>query len=187
MPRATQERSRIPMTHAIRERSKSPMPRAALRFSTIALAIAAAGCRPATVGLTDVQRAAITASVNSVVDSLVASGSALDTERYLRHFSAQTVYAENGTVFDDWSTITAAVPEVWGRFVNGTLTVGARQVRVLGPNAAVLTSPFEWQLTDTAGARIGYRGAWTLVFARTDDRWEIVYSHESFSVANGSN
>ena len=57
--------------------------------------------------------------------------------------------------------------------------VGARELTVLGPDAAVLTMTYAIPHRTPAGRPHTLAGAWTAVFQRRDGRWVIVQEHLS--------
>jgi ketosteroid isomerase-like protein len=50
------------------------------------------------------------------------------------------------------------------------------QVHVLGPDAAVCSTEFEWSIISLAGVTTNSRGAWTYVFQRFPEGWRVIHS-----------
>ena len=50
------------------------------------------------------------------------------------------------------------------------------QVHVLGRDAAVCSTEFEWSIISSAGGTTNSRGAWTYVFQRFPEGWRVIHS-----------
>jgi uncharacterized protein (TIGR02246 family) len=152
----------------------------------IPLVLLAAACKGAAPTLTEQQTAAIADTVRQAADAYMRDIRALDFERVNGAYSADLVWAENGVLAVNRDSLTTAWRQVFATW--RTVTRGEWKdirVRVLGPDAAVITAGFDLAAQDTAGAPIGTRGVWTAVYVRTDAGWKIAYAHESYvSVAS---
>lgn len=138
-----------------------------------------AACQPTSSAITDEQRAAVSDTVMQIVSTIAEAGSTVDFDLFLSLFDTNPVWAESGVV-GGWDSTRTAWREVWDSFAEVDPVLGPPQIKVLAADAAVMTQPFEWSVTDVEGTDMVFAGAWTLVVARTAEGWKIVYGHESW-------
>ncbi|HKW46960.1 MAG TPA: nuclear transport factor 2 family protein [Gemmatimonadaceae bacterium] len=150
--------------------------RSVYRVCGIVGVLAASGCTPSRHQVT-ADSTAVADAVRLQFDSLTAAIRRVDVEGMLMFYA-------------DDSTLTRAID---GRLLRGravverdfregfrqvrridSLVIGNSQLRVLGPNAVVMTVPLREVFTDTTGARTSLHGTWTSVWARGAKGWRIV-------------
>lgn len=141
----------------------------------------ATGCAPAggvRSGTAPVAVAAVAPAVHARFDSLAAAIRRLDVERMLEFYAAdsEVVRAIDAQLIPGRALVERNFREGFAavRAID-RLTFPERHLRVLGPEAAVLTVRVEEAYTDRAGARTALRGTWTSVWQLRHGVWRIVH------------
>jgi uncharacterized protein (TIGR02246 family) len=157
-----------------------------MRIGTIAaLAVPALllACQPA--ALTDAQRAAIEDEIEQLFADQAAILNAVDTEAWLDQFeqSEDFTYAASGEVTRGFAAFAEETRAYFANFESGEFAWGDRYIQVLAPDAACVTSTWEWTATTTAGETENARGTWTVVLRKHDGDWKIAVVAESYPPA----
>ncbi len=86
----------------------------------------------------------------------------------------------DGQIQRGWQTIRNSNVQIVGRDAGPNLSVGAIDVVVLSPMAAVAIAPFTFLVASPQG-ELRVPGATTLVFQKSGNRWFVVHEHTSIS------
>lgn len=127
------------------------------------------------------QKGHIEKAIMQTLDEYFAAASQCDARRFMSFFvetDDMTVIEDaeirpSRQVFGDWVT----------EFFKGVAKLDAsaeeRRVFPLSPDAAVATGIFRYSAQTTSGDTVGGRNAFTFVFVKRGDRWQIKHVHES--------
>jgi len=149
-------------------------------FGLLLAVILVAGCQaPASDEMTAEEKADVERQVVAVLDGEFEAVKALDLDRANGAYSRGLVYAHDGVIETDWAVMKAQDRAFYGSLQSIDGTVGEKIVRVLGPEAAVVTAPAGVTFTDTAGVQMRAELALTWVLSKSEDGWKIVVQHNS--------
>jgi ketosteroid isomerase-like protein len=138
-------------------------------------------CRPASPALSEGTRAAITDSVNAIVNGIFAAGNQRNAAAQVPFYgtASDVRIADNGAVytsparyFATWDTLFQAIGGL-------NMTLHDVQTTVLSPEAAVAVAPFTFVMTSKTGKAVNGEGVWTGVFQKQREGWRVTQSHES--------
>ncbi len=139
-----------------------------------------AACEPATVELTDAERAAIADQVNARHAEMWDAFRAADFDRGVSYFHrADLVYAYEGVILDY-----EAMDQLWrpafASITSQTVTFADSRTDVFAPGVVSITSSGTYAVTDTLGVT-GPQAqfAVTEVWMRRDGEWKLQFVHES--------
>ena len=152
-----------------------------MRRMFLPLIVVAAACQRPAPTLTEQQQAAIADTIRQLADTYMQDIRAVDFDRVMAAYGPELVWAENSVLAanrDSLVTAWRAILATWREVTRAAW--GGTHVKVLGPDAAVISAAFDWAGVDTVGAAMGTRGAWTAVYVRTDAGWKIAHAHESW-------
>jgi hypothetical protein len=147
-------------------------------------------CQPATMELTEEQKAEIAQELTRLYDESVPIFNQLDQEGWLAYFrnSEALTIAVHGGFYSSYSALVDTVRAHWGApLASGEIDWGDLHIQVLAPNVAVVTSVFDYTTIDTAGVATPYSGTFTAVWAEQDGNWKIVNMAETFPAPETSN
>jgi ketosteroid isomerase-like protein len=145
------------------------------RLGWLAGVLLMAGCAPRPAVLSDDQRQAIAASVDSATRAFEAAQRARDAERVVAHLAPQ-FYMYNDGVRADYAATVASIRGSLGAFRHLEPGFTDLEVQVLGPTSAVVSLTFRDSIIDGAGQLLRFRGATTLVWEMRDLEWLITYA-----------
>ena len=149
----------------------------------LALAIGAlAGCSNSAAGSAGTQAAfdsaAVAGSVDSAVRAFMAAELARDAEAATAHFLRSADFRVHSDLerfeYDSARAVVARTLPSLRSVEGGFDTV---EVMVIGPAAAIATTPFHETLTDSAGQETRLRGVTTWLWQRVGDEWKVRYLH----------
>jgi len=155
-----------------------------MRIGTVAaLAVPALllACQPA--GLTDAQRAAIEGEIEQLYAEQAEILNAVDIEGWLDQFeqSEDFTIAVNGEVSVGFAAMAEEVRSGW-QYESVEFAWGDdHYIQVLAPDAACVTSTWEWHAVRTAGETEDSQGTWTAVLRKHDGVWKIAMVAESLA------
>lgn len=155
----------------------------AMRRVILPLMLLAVACQPATMELTEEQKAAIAEELTQAFDDYAVAVRQLDQESALGFFqqSEDIAFAEFGAITLSWSALAEMVREGWPMYASvESFEWGNLHIQVLAPTVAAVTTTFDFAATDTAGAPIAISGTFTAVWAEGDGEWKIVNVAETF-------
>ena len=137
------------------------------------------GCQPPPAEMTEAEIAQVEAEVEAAVAGLYEAIRQLDAAEAMEFWANARGFAvaADGLLtvgYDTWA------PMFRGNF-EGTSEVqdiqfNNPQIVVLGPDAASLSSEFEWTMVTVEGDTISAHGSWTYVMKFLDGRWRAVQS-----------
>jgi ketosteroid isomerase-like protein len=142
-----------------------------------------AACQPATMELTDAEKAAIAEELTQAYDSYGTAVRQLSQDGMLSFFqqSEDLTFAEFGTVYRSWSALADLVHQSWPVYANvQNFHWGDLHIQVLAPNVAAVTTTFDFAASDTTGAPVAISGTASYVWLKTDSGWKIVSGAETF-------
>ena len=134
-----------------------------------------AGCVRAEPELTDAERAAIAAAVDSATRAFQADERAHDAERTVAHLAPDFTMLLDG-VRVGYDSVAANTRRTMPAIVHFEPAWSDIQVRVLGPRAAVSSFLFRDSIVLKGGEVVAARGPTTLVWERRGTDWLIVYA-----------
>ena len=132
-------------------------------------------CGGAGAPLTDAERQAIAASVDSATRAFEAAQRALDAERVVSHLAPDFYMYTDGrrVVYDSTvAQIRQTIPTLQ-HLEPGFADI---EVIVLGRDGAVVSFTFRDSIVDASGTTFGFRGPTTLVWERRGTDWLIKYA-----------
>lgn len=121
-------------------------------------------------------RAEVTAAVNAYVDAMNRG----DVYAMMSMVSRRddVVSISDGQIQRGWQTIRNSNDQIVGHDANAGMTLGAVDVLVLGPTAAVAVAPFTFTVASAHGS-VRIPGASSFVFEKSSGRWLVVHEHTS--------
>ncbi len=138
-------------------------------------AVVASACSSAGDSLTDAERLAIEASVDSATRAFEDAQRLLDPRLVVKHLS-QDFYMYNDGVRADRDVTVRQIQQTLPslRYIDpGFEDI---EVMVLSPEGAVVSFTFHDSVVDGSGATMRFRGATTLVWERRGPDWLITYA-----------
>jgi uncharacterized protein (TIGR02246 family) len=151
-----------------------------------ALAVLAACQRPQPTAMTDAQKAAVADSVKAIAVGMVDKINQGDMTSGWAMYSTDpnARYIENGMVHPGLDAMKKMSAEMMPMMEKFRIDIDATDVLVLGPDAAVLHSPFHMTMKTKGRPEYTGQGVWTGIFQRNTGKWELVSTHESFQHAD---
>lgn len=146
----------------------------------IGVFISVVGCQPAPQPLTEHQKEAIADTVTQLADDLAAAISSRDASRIANLFADDPYakYISDGTVIPR-----DKLEKTLGEFYSGLerldFTWNRKEVMVLSPDVATMTTWVVYTATPKGGQPTATRAVFTHVYARQDGNWRVVSSHKS--------
>lgn len=148
-------------------------------FGLLALT-AMAACQPKPAVMTDAQRAALADTVKTFALSMVDKMNKGDMQGSMASYTqdASGRFTENG-VMNDPAGMQKSNQDMMGMMESMQIKPTKVDVIVLGPDAAVVNSPFSMTVKTKAGKEVTGQGVWTGVVQRQAGAWRVVSTHES--------
>jgi len=143
-----------------------------IRIFPVVLGVA---CQSGAASLSETERMAVAASVDSATRSFEAAERARDAGRIIAHLAPDFYMYADG-VRSGYDSVTANIRttmESFKTFEPGFHNVG---VIVLARDAAVVSMTFRDSITTASGETLQFRGPTTLVWQRRGADWLIVYA-----------
>ena len=142
----------------------------------------AAACQPATMELTEEQKAAIADTVRQLQLGHYAAAERQDVTALVDNFAEDAVVASNGVLMghDEFAAFAA---NLHGGIQALAMTVHDTHIDVLALDVAVVTVLASAKITDTAGVVVAEQMpvAHTHVWVRRNGSWKTLHGHESFA------
>ena len=129
--------------------------------------------------MTSPLEAVIAAQVDELLASMMAGARALNPDQIRAAYAPHPTVAINGVILDDWQAHFAAIRPWLTSLHTLDATYDNVHIEVLGTDAVVTTMNHHLSWTDATGGLGEWHSAWTAVLRCSEDRWRIVYSHES--------
>ena len=152
--------------------------------------LVAVGCQPATMELTEEQKATIVEELTQAFDDYAVVVRQLDQDGVMGFFqqSADIAFAEYGAITLSWSALAETVRQGWPMYASvESFEWGDLHIQALAPNVAAVTTTFAFAASDTTGAPISVSGTFSTVWVQTDGEWKIVNLAETFPAPETSN
>jgi ketosteroid isomerase-like protein len=140
---------------------------------TIFLTVAAA-CSSGSVTLSDADRTAIAAAVDSATRAFQAAERARDAERTIAHLAPDFSMYNDG-VRSSYDAVVRSIRATMGTFQHFEPQWSDLVVRVLAPNAAVVSFTFRDSIVTESGDLLRFTGPTTLVWEQHGTDWLIVF------------
>ena len=141
----------------------------------LAWLVVATACSSAAGSLSEAERNAIEASVDSATRAFQAAERARDAERTIAHL-APDFYMYNDGVRSDYDSVVTSIRGTMGTFQHFEPQWKNLTVRALGPNAALVTFVFLDSIVMASGETIQMTGPTTLVWERRGLDWLIIFA-----------
>lgn len=112
----------------------------------------------------------------------MANADKLDFNAYFQSFATDgsAKYAEAGALYPSFDEMKKGWMELGPKFESLFQGVDGRNMLVLAPDAVAFTLPFHFTLNLKGRPKFSGSGVWSGIVRRTDGRWLIVQSHESW-------
>ena len=154
------------------------------RFLLAAFALTVlAACQPATVELTEDQKAAISDTVNTLMTEYwdAERSADYDRARVYVHASSETVFAcPTGRLFHPFEVFDSRSREVWGSIAEQDVQIAETRTTVLAPNVANVMQRGTFAVTDTSGVTLPETNfAFTALWVRQEGGWKMLQMHRS--------
>ncbi len=148
----------------------------------VTLSFMLAACQPGTVDLTEAQRSAIAAEVDSITSEWWAAWEAVDVERGVSFLYEGPGFVWAGAGPTLYSAADAR--EVWPSMVAG---LGRQDLEFMNARTVVLAADVVWTLremnwaaVDTAGAVVAEgQSIETAVWVKRDGEWKVMLGHDN--------
>lgn len=134
-----------------------------------------AACPSPAASLSETERLAIAASVDSATRSFEAAERARDAEGVIAHL-APDFYMYGDGVRSGYDSVAASIRGTMESFQDFEPGFHDVEVIVLGRDAAVVSMTFRDSITTASGETLQFRGPTTLVWERRGADWLIVYA-----------
>jgi len=123
-------------------------------------------------------RAEVMAAVNAYVDAMN-RGSVYDMMAMVSRRD-DVVSISDGQIERGWQTIRSSNDQIVGHDASPGMTLGAIDVMVLSPTAAVAVAPFTFTVASAHGS-VRVPGASSFVFEKSTGKWLVVHEHTSIT------
>ena len=124
----------------------------------------------------------IVREVTELSRTLFQMGSAMDLDTLFAHYDEDTVYLHNGKSVE-WEQHQEQMRALFGSLAGALFEPLDFQVFPMGPEAALWTGRYRYELKQRTGEVITGKGAQTWVFRRSGGKWLIMHVHESDEAA----
>ncbi len=143
-------------------------------------------CQPKPAIMTDVQKKAVGDSVRVIMVAMVDKMNKGDMQSGKAMYSADADarYTENGMTYANLDAMNKMSDAMQGSMESMNIAPDAVDVMVVGPDAAVVTSPFHMTAKVKGKPEYKAQGVWSAVVARRGGKWMIVSTHESVQHAD---
>ncbi len=142
----------------------------------VAALLALAACQTSAEGsLTDTERHAIAATVDSVMGAFEEAERNRDPERLIA-FLAGDFYMYADGVRSGYDSVAASMRRNLGTMQHFEPGFDNVEVRVLSRDAALVSLTFRDSVITGAGDLLQFQGPTTLIWQRLEDQWRIVYA-----------
>lgn len=143
--------------------------------SCLTLLLLTTACSSAGGELSDTERNAIATSVDSATRAFEAAERARDPERTIAHLSSDFYMYTDG-VRTTYDSVVASIRSTMVSFAHFEPGFAHVAVRVLGPDAALVSLTFHDSIVTTSGETLRFTGPTTLIWERRGSDWLIVYA-----------
>ena len=146
--------------------------------------LVAAACQPATMELTDAEKAAIEDEISALENDLTASVVGWDLDTFLSFFSDDLSWALFGSVYHSRSSwVDHVTPSFTEAASLETCDINDLRYQVLTADVVISTCVVKCFGPATAGSPVVIDHTWTTVWAKRDGLWKIENLSETFRTA----
>ncbi|MBN1846491.1 MAG: nuclear transport factor 2 family protein [Sedimentisphaerales bacterium] len=147
----------------------------------VLIAGASLGCRTVEPTLSAARRQAIHQAIQSLFQANLAAGEARDLARLQASVddTYQAGFMTNGRWYSTFADCLDNVRTGFDRIQRLQYQVAEQRITVLSPTTALLTARGTFSATDAQDATFDGDFLWTFVYAKIDDAWKVVHSHQS--------
>jgi ketosteroid isomerase-like protein len=137
-------------------------------------------CQPAPATMSDAQKAAMADSVKAFAMGMVDKINKGDMKGSMASYSqdANARYTQNGVMLNA-AGMQKMNQEMAGMMQGMQIKPEKTDVIMLGPDAAVINSPYSITMKTAAGKEVSGKGVWTGVVQRQAGAWHVVSTHIS--------
>ncbi len=147
-----------------------------LQPSIVVLLLALGACQePHDAALSDDDRSAVVATVDSATRAFEEAERSQDAEQVVAHLAPDFYMYANGERLG-YDSVVAGIRRTLGSFEHWEPGFANIEVRVLGPDAALVSMTFRDSITTASGETVRARGPTTLLWQRRGRRWLITYA-----------
>lgn len=119
--------------------------------------------------------------IDSVFNMMVIAAESLDSgilrqgvdDRY------QAGFITNGTYYARFDSVMKNFTDRSRRILRQTISFQNKKITVLSGTLALLTASGETRVDTVDGKSFNVRFFWSFVYARINDHWKVIYSHQS--------
>ncbi len=153
-----------------------PSPLSLLSGLLVVALLALAACQPGPDSpLSDAERRAITATVDSVMGAFEEAERNRDPERLIA-FLAPEFYMYTDGIRTSYDSVTASMRRTLGTMQHFEPGFAGVEVRVLGRDAALVSLTFRDSIITASGDLLQFQGPTTLIWERLEGQWRLVYA-----------
>lgn len=146
----------------------------------VVVAVVLTGCRPS--GTVDPNDPVITATIDSVLQVVMAGAAAADADRVLAAADSNLTFLTGDVILSGVESIRERFRATYAGLQRQDQTLIERQILVLSPTVAIAFAVAEGTYTDKAGWTSEPVGiGTTLVFVKEDGEWRIRHAHQSIA------
>jgi uncharacterized protein (TIGR02246 family) len=147
---------------------------------TVVVAIMLTGCRPS--GTVDPNDPVITATIDSLLQVVMAGAAAADADRVLAAADGDLTFLTGDVILSGLEPIRERFQATYAGLQRQDQTLIEKQIRVLSPTVAIAFAVAEGTYTDKAGWTSEPVGiGTTIVFVKEDGAWRIRHAHQSIA------
>ena len=153
-----------------------------LALAAVSLAFLANACQPATMELTEEEKAEIADEVNALHAEFWDAWRATDFDRGMSYFydSPDLAFAENGVLNYGYADMDAKYRPMFTSVASQEITMTDSRTTVLAPDVVCIMEAGTYTVTDTAGVTGPEQSfAYTWIWIRRDGEWKVHIGHQS--------
>jgi uncharacterized protein (TIGR02246 family) len=146
----------------------------------VVIAVVVTGCRPS--GTVDPNDPVITATIDSLLQVVMAGAAAADADRVLAAADSDLTFLTGDVILSGLEPIRDRFRATYAGLQRQDQTVLEKQIRVLSPTVAIAFAVAEGTYTDKAGWTSEPVGiGTTIVLVKEDGEWRIRHAHQSIA------
>lgn len=150
-----------------------------LAIATVASLALVAGCQSPSF---DAQDPAAISAIDSIVQGMMDGARAVDADRVLGATAPDVSFITGDVMLTGLESLDASFTNTYAALASQDHVVLNRQVRLIGPDVALVTAVGEGTYTDRAGWTSDPVGlGMTLVFVREQGQWQLKHAHQSIA------
>jgi uncharacterized protein (TIGR02246 family) len=152
-----------------------------LKIFLLSLLIVFISCKPTTKQMSNAEIKAIEKAIETEVDNLASAMNRLDVVGLVNLFSKidGAKYISDGAYIPR-DEIKKVLEAFYGSLQKMDFTFEKKEIRVLSPNAAVVTSWAHYTTVSKEGQTMNEKALYTSVYVQEDGKWSIFQAHKSF-------